>query len=235
MQKGLPEEYTIPPDLRYTYGLMAHHKPASLPTIKRLPSYLHIVEAAHREGREYISGTVIADELELEPIQVRKDLAVTGIVGTPRRGFPVRELIDCINSFLRWNEPTDAVLVGAGNLGTALMGYGEFQKHGLNIIAAFDPDKKKAGSVINDVPVYSLNQMQDRVQDSGVRLAILTVPGEHAQVVSDLLIQSGIRAIWNFTNVKLKVPEHVIVQKEDLSSGYAVLSVKVGMHSSRTV
>ncbi|MFP4510207.1 MAG: redox-sensing transcriptional repressor Rex [Spirochaetota bacterium] len=214
---------------------MVHHKRASLPTIKRLPSYLHIVEAALRDGKEYISGTVIADELELEPIQVRKDLATTGVVGTPRRGFPVRQLIDCINSFLRWNQETNAVLVGAGNLGTALIGYGEFRKHGLNIIAAFDPDKKKAGSVINGVQVYSLNQMRDRVQASGVQLAILTVPGEHAQAVCDLLVQSGINAIWNFTNIKLKVPEHVIVQKEDLSSGYAVLSVRVGLHNSQVV
>ncbi len=219
--------------MRYTPILMAQHKPASLPTVKRLPSYLHIVEAALREGKEYISGTVIADELELEPIQVRKDLAVTGIVGTPRRGFPVRELIQCINSFLRWNQQTDAVLVGAGNLGTALLGYGEFQKHGLNIVAAFDPAKQKAGTHMNGVRVYSLHQMQDRVQALGVRLAILTVPGEHAQVVSDLLIQSGIQAIWNFTNVKLKVPPHVIVQKEDLSSGYAVLSVKVGLQNAQ--
>lgn len=79
-------------------------KLASLPTIKRLPSYLHIVEAAAKEGREFISGTVIAEELELEPIQVRKDLAITGIIGKPRIGFPVEELIAAINSFLQWNR-----------------------------------------------------------------------------------------------------------------------------------
>lgn len=206
---------------------MSESKLASLPTIKRLPSYLHIVEAAKREGREYISGTVIAEELELEAIQVRKDLAVTGIVGKPRVGFPVDELIQAINAFLRWDSNTPAILVGAGHLGTALMGYVEFPRHGLNIVAAFDKDIAKIGSTINKTPVYSTDRMAEVIADLGIQVAILTVPGAHAQVVADALIESGISAIWNFTNMKLKVPPDIIVQKEDLSSGYAVLSVKV--------
>lgn len=206
-------------------------KLASLPTIKRLPSYLHVIEAAQREGREHISGTVIAEELELEPIQVRKDLAVTGIIGKPRIGFPVNELIQAINSFLSWNQVHNAILVGAGHLGTALMGYAEFPRHGLKVQAAFDPDKLKIGRTINDVPVYSLDELAHRVKEVEADIAILTVPSPHAQAVADLLINCGIKAIWNFTNVKLKVPDSVVVQKEDLSSGYAVLSVKMRMRS----
>jgi redox-sensing transcriptional repressor len=202
-------------------------KLASQPTIKRLPSYLHVVEAAAQEGRAYISGTVIAEELELEPIQVRKDLAVTGIIGKPRIGFPVNELIDAINRFLDWHEVHHAVLVGAGHLGSALMGYAEFPRHGMHIVAAFDPDPAKIGAVINDVPIYSLDELTDQIRQREVDMAILTVPSPHAQAVADLLVQCGIRAIWNFTNVKIKVPEDVVVQKEDLSSGYAVLSVKM--------
>lgn len=202
-------------------------KLASLPTIKRLPSYLHVVEAAAREGREFISGTVIADELELEPIQVRKDLAVTGIIGKPRIGFPVQQLIEAINSFLDWNSVHNAILVGAGNLGTALMGYAEFPRHGMHIVAAFDPDPGKIGAVVNGVPIFSLDELTTQIQGKSVDLAILTVPSPHAQAVADLLVKCGITAIWNFTNVKIKVPENVVVQKEDLSSGYAVLSVKM--------
>lgn len=206
-------------------------KLASLPTIKRLPSYLHVIEAADREGKEHISGTVIAEELELEPIQVRKDLAVTGIIGKPRIGFPVKELIQAINSFLSWNQIHQAILIGAGHLGSALMGYAEFPRHGLKVSAAFDPDKSKIGTTVNDVPVYSLDELQQRVEELNADIAILTVPSPHAQAVADLLINCGIKAIWNFTNVKLKVPEDVVVQKEDLSSGYAVLSVKMRMRS----
>ncbi len=211
---------------------MSTNKLASLPTIKRLPSYLHIVEAAKRDGKEFISGTIIADELGLEPIQVRKDLAVTGIVGKPRIGFPVDELIRAINSFLQWDTDTPAIIVGAGHLGTALMGYVEFPKHGLNIRAAFDVDERKIGTTVNQTPVYSIDRMPTIIRELGVKLAILTVPNAYAQDVADDLIDAGITAIWNFTNMKLKVPDHIIVQKEDLSSGYAVLSVRARTLSS---
>ena len=202
-------------------------KLASLPTIKRLPSYLHVIENAQREGREFISGTVIADELELEPIQVRKDLAITGIVGKPRIGFPVQELIDAIYSFLHWDHDHHAVIVGAGSLATALMGYPEFPRRGLSIVAAFDTDASKVGTVVNGKPVYHLDEIQKRIPEIDASLAILTVPSSVAQEVAERVIASGINAIWNFTNVKLKVPPGVLVQKEDLSSGYAVLSVKI--------
>ncbi|MFO8063489.1 MAG: redox-sensing transcriptional repressor Rex [Spirochaetota bacterium] len=208
-------------------------KVTNQPTIKRLPSYLHIIESAQREGKEYISGTVIAEELKLEPIQVRKDLALTGIVGKPRIGFPVDELIQAIYSFLEWDKEHRAILIGAGNLGTALMGYREFNKRGMNIVAAFDLDKNKIGNSLHGTPVYSLGQMSEKIEELEVDMALLTVPSGHAQAVADLLVRAGIRAIWNFTNVKLKVPEEVIVQKEDLSSGYAVLSVKMRLTNSQ--
>lgn len=211
---------------------MREFKPASLPTIKRLPSYLHVVENAVEEGKEYISGTVIAEELELEPIQVRKDLAVTGIIGKPRIGFPVNALVDAINTFLDWNRRHAAVIIGAGHLGSALMGYTEFRRHGLYIVAAFDADHEKIDHSINGVPVYSMDQLAPQLAESGARLAVLTVPSPYAQEVADQLVESGITAIWNFTNVKIKVPESVLVQKEDLSSGYAVLSVKLRTQES---
>ncbi len=213
---------------------MSNAKLAGLPTIKRLPSYLHIVEGAAQDGHEYISGTVIAEELGLEPIQVRKDLAITGIVGKPRLGFPVRALIDAINSFLRWNVTTYAIVMGAGSLGTALMGYAEFPRHGLHIVAAFDPDSSKVGTSVRGTPIHDVSRLSAVVRDLGVTVAILTVPNGHAQTVAEELVDAGIHAIWNFTNVKIKVPEHVIVQKEDLSSGYAVLSVKMGLHAENT-
>lgn len=199
----------------------------SLPTIRRLPSYLHVIENSHREGLKFISGTVIAEELDLEPIQVRKDLAITGIVGKPRIGFPVAELIEAIYAFLYWNQDHRAIVVGAGSLATALMGYGEFPRRGLNLVAAFDIDPSKVGRSINGTPVYSLKSIGRRLPALRSTLAVLTVPATSAQAVADQIIEAGITAIWNFTNVKLRVPAGVIVQKEDLSSGYAVLSVKI--------
>ena len=205
-------------------------KVASAPTIKRLPSYLYVIENAGREGLDYISATRIAGELEIEPIQVRKDLAVTGIVGKPRIGFRVAELIHAINAFLTWDRKHQAIIVGAGNLGSALMGYPEFKRHGMSIIAAFDTDEAKVGENIHGIPVHKVDDLATKSRKLGVQIALLTVPSEQAQKMACFLVDAGIQAIWNFTNIKLKVPDEVIVQKEDLSSGYAVLSVKLGTH-----
>jgi redox-sensing transcriptional repressor len=204
---------------------MENQRIIAAPSIRRLPSYLHIIRAY--EGDEYISGTVIARELNLESIQVRKDLSITGIVGKPKKGYPIGELIDAIEHFLGWDSPQDAVLVGVGNLGTALLGYSEFQFHGLNIMAAFDMNQRKIGSVVHGVKILNAATMDIQIRNFGVKIAILTVPRDHAQESANVLAAAGIEGIWNFTNVKLKVPDTVIVQKEDLTSGYAMLCVKM--------
>ncbi|MDR3192845.1 MAG: redox-sensing transcriptional repressor Rex [Treponema sp.] len=204
---------------------MAKRKIPAAPSVRRLPSYLLTIRQLQSEGCEYISGTYIAQELNLEPIQVRKDLSITGIIGKPKKGYPVDSLIGAIEHFLGWDETQDAVLVGVGNLGTALLGYEEFRLHRLNIVAAFDTNPRKIGSRIHGVPVLSVDTLDIQIGGFGVKTAILTVPSPFAQETADRLVKAGIEAIWNFTNTKLKAPEHVVVQKEDLSSGYAMLCV----------
>ena len=205
--------------------MTARQKIPAAPSVRRLPSYLHIITQLPYEEDEYISGTVIARELNLEPIQVRKDLAITGITGKPKKGYPVRALVSAIERFLGWDARQNAVLVGAGNLGTALLGYQELRHHGLNVVAAFDNNLQKTGQKVHDVPVLPMDAMESRIRDDLVRIAIITVPSPEAQKTADRLIAAGIEAIWNFTNIKLKVPGHVAVQKEDISSGYAMLCV----------
>jgi redox-sensing transcriptional repressor len=197
------------------------------PSVRRLPSYLHIIRQAERNRDFYISGTVIAQELNLEPIQVRKDLAITGIVGKPKKGYPVEELIKAIEHYLGWDQNHVAVLVGAGNLGSALMGYQEFQRHGLRIVAAFDTDPQKVGSQVHGVPVRAIENLEQGIKAIAAEIAILTVPSPFAQATAETLVRAGITSIWNFTNTKLKVPDQIIVQREDLSSGYALLSVQM--------
>jgi redox-sensing transcriptional repressor len=204
---------------------MIRQKISAAPSVRRLPSYLHTVKQIGREGREYISGTLIARELGLEPIQVRKDLAITGITGKPKKGYPAGELAEAIERFLGWDSPRDAVLVGAGNLGTALMGYTEFQFRGLRIRAAFDRDPRKTGKLIHGVPVKPIDIMENEIRSLGAEIAILTVPGAEAQATADILVKAGVEGIWNFTNIKLKTPDQVVVREEDLSSGYAMLCV----------
>ncbi len=199
-----------------------------LPSVRRLPLYLTVLEEFEREGKEWISTTDFSEVLFLKPIQVRKDLAHTGIIGKPKKGFKVNELISTINKFLGWNNLTDAFLMGAGALGSALLGYNGFQNHGLNIVAAFDSSPSVIGKTIHGKKILPIEQIKDLALRMHVKLGIITVPREAAQEAADNLIAAGIKGIWNFSPIKLQVPEDVVVQREDLSSGLAVLSVKLG-------
>jgi redox-sensing transcriptional repressor len=206
---------------------MAQLKNFSASTVRRFPSYLPVIRDLQQEGKEFVSATVIAEVLELDPIQVRKDLAMTGIAGTPQKGFPVEDIICAIEHYLGWDSTSDAILVGAGNLGTALLGYKGFLLHGLNIMAAFDIDSRKIGARIHGIKILNAKTMDIQIQNFGIKIAILTVPAECAQETANVLVNTGIEGIWNFTGVKLKVPENITVQQEDLSAGYAMLKVKM--------
>lgn len=199
-----------------------------LPSVRRLPLYLTVLEEFEREGKEWISTTDFSEVLYLKPIQVRKDLAHTGIIGKPKKGFKVDELIATINRFLGWNNLTDAFLVGAGALGSALLGYTGFKHHGLNIVAAFDSSPKVIGKNIHGKKILPLEDIADLARKMHVKLGIITVPSVSAQEVAEKLVEAGVCGIWNFSPVKLHLPEDIFVQREDLSSGLAVLSVKLG-------
>ncbi len=214
---------------------MPSQKILSAPSIRRLPSYLTIIRQAQSEGHSYISGTIIAQELNVEPIQVRKDLSITGIIGKPKKGYPIEELTAAIESFLGWDRVRDAVLVGAGNLGSALLGYKDFRLHGLKVLAAFDLDPKRVGMNIHGVKVQAMDNICQSLAELKVGLAILTVPSAEAQKTADLLVECGIEAIWNFTNVKLKLPDRIMVQREDLSSGYALLCVMIRKYADTSL
>ena len=205
------------------------------PSIRRLPSYLNIIRNAQSGGDQYISGTAIAFELNLEPIQVRKDLAITGIIGKPKKGYQVNELITAIDHYLGWNLVRKAIVVGAGNLGSALSGYQEFKNHGLDIVAAFDTDPAKVGTIVHGVPILSLDKLDEMVPKIGAEIAILTVPSPFANSTCESIVKAGITSIWNFTNIKLKVPKGIMVWREDLSSGYAMLSVMMKLSHKNLV
>jgi len=199
-------------------------KIGKLPTIRRLPGYLHLLRLLQEEGQPVVSGTYLAAQLKLDAVQVRKDLSSTGIVGKPRVGFSVPGLITAIEEFLGWNNSSEAILVGVGNLGSALLGYSGFTRHQLDVVAAFDADPRKVGQEIAGKPIFPMAKLANLVQRLHIRICILTVPASAAQQVAELLVAAEISAIWNFTSVVLRVPAGIIVQNEDLASGLAVLS-----------
>lgn len=206
-------------------------KTAGVPTLKRMPLYLRVLRRMKEEGAEYASGAVVAKELDLDPIVVRKDLAITGVVGRPRLGFALDEIIDGVERFLGWNNTTDAFLVGAGSLGSALLGYKGFQQQGLRIVAAFDASPKIIGKKVHGKEILSIEKLPELAKRMHVQIGILTVPETVAQEMCDMMVAAGIRGIWNFTPVKLDVPENVILQREDLAQSLAVLSHKIYLNA----
>lgn len=200
---------------------------ASVPTLRRLPIYLHLLKQMQAENINFVSSTKIAEKLKLEAIQVRKDLAVTGIIGRPKIGYAVSELVEKIEIFLNWNKNIKAIIIGVGALGSALLGYNGFENNGLNIIAAFDSDPNKIGSIIRGRNVYSLNDIPKFVEENNVLVGIITVPAMYAQNICDLVVSSNIPSVWNFTPTVLEAPEHIIIKNQDPTRGLAELTYRL--------
>ena len=198
-----------------------------IPTIKRFPSYLRILNQAKDAGKKYISATNLAEELGLNPIQVRKDISSTGIEGKPKIGFDIEELIHYITHVLGWDNTTDALIVGAGNLGSAIARYDGFASYGLKIVAIFDKSTEKIGTSVGSFTVKSMESLNRFIMENRISIAVITVPATQAQAVCDLLVKCGIRGIWNFAPKDLKIPSDVVLQRTDLATSFAVLSIKL--------
>lgn len=197
------------------------------PSLRRMPLYHRFLRQLADNNRTQVTCTEIGTQLGLDPTQIRKDLEYTGITGRPKVGYALPDLIDAIASFLGWNNVNDAFLVGAGNLGAALLGYPHFSDYGLNIVAAFDSDPMKVGRPIHGKQVLPLSRLTALTQRMHILIGVITVPEKAAQEVADLMIAGGILAIWNFAPAHLKVPEHVIVHNENLYCSLASLSQKL--------
>lgn len=197
------------------------------PTLKRLPLYHRLLKDLQAAGQEAVSCTDIGAELKLDPTQVRKDLEAAGLTGRPRIGYAVNGVIDGIEEFLGWKKVNEAFLVGAGSMGSALLGYRKFEECGLKIIAAFDTDPVKIGKRIHGKHVLPLDKLPDLLERMHVLIGIITVPAAQAQAVADLLVAGGVRAIWNFAPIRLRLPDNIIVHNEDLYCSLASLSQKL--------
>jgi len=198
-----------------------------VPTIRRLPLYLRVIREMAEKGQTSVSATDIANELNFDSIKVRKDLAYTRVTGKPRVGYQITELVNGIRAIIGWDRNSPAILVGAGNLGSALMGFPGFAKRGLNFVAAFDNNASKVGQRIHEREVYPMDKLESYIRANHIEVAVLTIPAFVAQDVADRLANAGIRGIWNFSQLKLKVPPGVVVQNENLVSGLAVFMVRL--------
>lgn len=197
-------------------------------TLRRLPIYYRCLQDMQVTGVVHaVSCADLARALGLDPTLVRKDIEMTGIVGKPRVGYPLGELVHWIENFLGLSRPKAAVLAGTGSLGSALLGYGKFRTHGMHIVGAFDIDNAKIGQMIHGTEVQPLFCLADFVRRTGTPLGLIATPGAAAQSVADLMVSGGIRAIWNFAPAHLRVPQGIILQNEDLYYSLASLSFKL--------
>ena len=194
--------------------------------LRRLPNYLHLLKNLKTSGMKYISCQTIADCLDLNKEQVRKDIAlISSTDGVPNKGREVSTLINDIETILGYKTNTNAVLIGAGSLGTALCYYKGFENYGLNIVAAFDKYPSNIGKKVGNVPLFNINDLDAKfLAESSDEIGILCVPDKFAQEVADQLIKSNIQAIWNLAPTKINAPKDIIVLDSDLASALAVLS-----------
>lgn len=204
------------------------NKEISKATLARMPLYLHFLQEENSKGAQYISSTVIAQNISVSSVLVRKDLAmVSSEAGRPRLGFAVSRLIVDIEKFLGYDNLSDAIIVGAGGLGRAFLGYEGFKNNGLNVVAAFDVDEKLVGKRVAGKEILPLDELERFVSERNIRLGIVTVPKLAAQAVVNKMVEAGIQAIWNFAPAPLRVPKNIVLKTEDLAASLAMLAGKL--------
>lgn len=195
-------------------------------TLGRIPIYLKYLKSIEDESKN-ISATAIARELGLGEVQVRKDLGTVSGVGRPKTGYKVSELIYSLEKFLGADKTENVVIVGAGKLGKALLGYKGFEDYGLHIIAAFDKIIKSPVTENGEKTIYPMDNFPLFCKQNNVKIGIITVPAESAQEICDLFVKNGIKAIWNFAPCSLSVPEGINIQYENMALSLAYLNKKV--------
>ena len=194
-------------------------------TIGRIPTYLKYLKTA--ADTENISATALAKALNLGEVQVRKDLGAVCKSGRPRTGYNREQLIATLEEFLGCGHKSNVIIVGAGKLGMALLGYGGFSEYGLDISAAFDSDSAKLTSQSNAKPVLLVDSLEDYCRENGIEIGIITVPADAAQGICDRLVKCGIKAIWCFAPCVLTVSDDVTVQYENMALSLAFLNKKL--------
>jgi len=199
------------------------------PAVFRLSFYLRQLEVFQRAERHTISSKQLGDALGYTDAQVRKDLAYFGQFGHPGIGYRVEELISQLRKILGTDKVWNVLLIGAGNLGRALLAYRGFLRKGFRLAAIFDADNAKVGHAFGDLTVRPMDKLAAVAAEQGIKLAILSVPGESAQAVTDTLVAAGIRGILNFAPVSLTVPADVSIQGVDLAVQLEQLSFKMSL------
>ena len=193
------------------------------PTLQRLPWYLSNIKLMREKGETYVSSTQISKQINIDASQVAKDLSYVRISGRTRVGYEIDALIEVLEDFLGFTRMHKAFLFGVGSLGGALLRDSGLHHFGLEIVGAFDVNPMLVGKEINGIPIYHSDDFERIMKDMQVNIGILTVPINIAQEITDKMVHGGIKAVWNFTPFRIRVPENIVVQNTSLYAHLAVM------------
>ena len=193
------------------------------PTLRRLPWYLSNIKLMKEKGEQYVSSTQISKEINIDASQIAKDLSYVNISGRTRVGYNIDALIEVLESFLGFTNMHKAFLFGVGSLGAALLRDSGLHHFGLEIVAAFDANPELVGKDLNGIPIFHSDDFEAKMKEYDVNIGVLTVPINIAQEITDKMVDGGIKAVWNFTPFRIRVPENIVVQNTSLYAHLAVM------------
>ena len=193
------------------------------PTLRRLPWYLSNIKLMEEKGEQYVSSTQISKEINIDASQIAKDLSYVNISGRTRVGYNIDALIEVLESFLGFTNMHKAFLFGVGSLGAALLRDSGLHHFGLEIVAAFDVNPELVGKDLNGIPIFHSDDFEAKMKEYDVNIGVLTVPINIAQEITDKMVDGGIKAVWNFTPFRIRVPENIVVQNTSLYAHLAVM------------
>ena len=202
------------------------------PTLRRLPWYLSNVKLLRKRGERFVSSTQISKEINIDASQIAKDLSYVNISGRTRVGYEIDTLIAVLEDFLGFTNIHKAFLFGVGSLGGALLRDSGLNHFGLEIVAAFDVNPDLVGTALNGIPIYHSDDFEEKMQAYDVNIGVLTVPIEIAQKITDT-VDGGIKAVWNFTPFRIRVPEDIVVQNTSLYAHLAVMFNRLNFNEIR--
>ena len=193
------------------------------PTLRRLPWYLSNIKLMKEKEEQYVSSTQISKEINIDASQIAKDLSYVNISGRTRVGYNIDALIEVLESFLGFTNMHKAFLFGVGSLGAALLRDSGLHHFGLEIVAAFDVNPELVGKDLNGIPIFHSDDFEAKMKEYDVNIGVLTVPINIAQEITDKMVDGGIKAVWNFTPFRIRVPENIVVQNTSLYAHLAVM------------
>lgn len=199
------------------------------PTIRRLPWYLSYVRTLQEQGVEYVSSTQISRDINVDASMIAKDLSYLNIKGKTRIGYHVATLEFQLQEFLGFKQMHNAVMIGTGQLGSLLLQDNGLRDYGLRIVAGFDVDPTKVGTTIGDVPIYSMDDFATLLPELQAEIGVITVPPECAQHVTDIIVDAGIHALWNFTPFRIIAPEGIVIQNTSIYAHLALIYNRLEM------